>query len=390
VTLVDVLIVVFVVGSIVHGLFLGAVVQLLSVGGFLAGLAAGALVAPTLAGRVDDPATARLLTIVVVFGTATVAAALGRSVGIVLWRALYRLRLSAVDAGAGAVVGGVAALVTGWLVGTMLSTLPHPGVADQIQRSAVLRTLDRALPPAPVVIARVQSLLDERGLPPVFIGIPPPPAERLPPPDEPPVRAAFEQAADATVFVTALGCPALQQGSGFVAAADLIVTNAHVIAGGSTVQVGVGGRNREAVPVLFDPELDIAVLRVAGLGVAPLTLAAGEVERGTIGAAVGHPLGGPLAGEPAVVLRRLDATGRDIYGSGRVVRPVYELQARVRPGNSGGPVVDPSGTVIGVVFSRSAADAGIGYAVTSPPVAARVGAAAARTDPVDLGPCRTP
>lgn len=388
-TLVDVLIVAFVVGSIVHGIWLGAAVQVLSFGGFLLGLLAGAALAPTVADGITDAVTARLVTLLVVFGTASVVASVGRVVGVRAWGALRRLRLASVDAALGALIAGAAALLTSWLLASMLATVPQSGVADQIQRSAVLQALDSSLPPAPVLFARVQGLLEERGLPPVFVGIPPVPAEPLPPAGDPEVRAAFDRAAAATLPVFGLGCGGVQQGSGFVAGPDLVVTNAHVVAGASQVAVGVGGLDRAAIPVLFDPDLDVAVLRVPGLGIEPLPLARTEVARGAVAAAVGYPAGGPLTGDGAVVLRQLDATGRDIYHRSVIDRPVYEIQARIRPGNSGGPLVDPQGTVIGLVFSRSVADPGIGYAVTSPPVAAHVDTALALDQPVPVGACRS-
>ena len=389
-TLVDLAIISFVLASIVHGLWLGAAVQVLSYGGFVGGLLLGSAIAPAIVDRADDPLTVRLLTIVVVFGTAVVVGANGRSVGLRVWRGLRKLRLSAIDAVLGAAVAGASALVLSWLVGNMLATVPRPELAAQIQRSVVLQELDAALPPAPFVVARVQGLLEDRGVPPVFAGLPPAPADRLPAPADPSVRQAFERAAGSVAQITGLGCVGVQQGSGFVAGDGLVVTNAHVVAGVDLIQVGIDGQTFTAVPVVFDPGLDVAVLRVDGLDAPPLPFATEEADRGLQGAALGYPLGGPLTAEPAVVLRRLDASGRDIYHEELVQRPVYEVQARIQPGNSGGPLVDAEGRVIGLVFSRSAAAADVGYAVTAEPVAAHVETARTRTDAVDIGPCRQP
>src|SRR5204863_3533277 len=103
----------------------------------------------------------------------------------------------------------------------------------------------------------------------------------------------------------------------------------------------------------FDPNLDLAVLHVPGLAAPTLPMTSGVVGRGTQGAVLGYPGGGPLSTGPAAVLREETALGRDIYGQGLTTRDIYELQAVVRPGNSGGPVVNTQGTVIGVVFARS-------------------------------------
>jgi S1-C subfamily serine protease len=86
-------------------------------------------------------------------------------------------------------------------------------------------------------------------------------------------------------------------------------------------------------------------------------------------------------------MAEFEAEGRDIYGQGLTVRDVYEIQAIVRPGNSGGPLVQPDGQVVGVVFSRSTTNGDIGYALASPGVLSRVLRAADRSGAVGTGPC---
>jgi S1-C subfamily serine protease len=137
--------------------------------------------------------------------------------------------------------------------------------------------------------------------------------------------------------------------------------------------------------VLFDPKLDIAVLHVSGLPDPPLAMTSASVPRGTDGAVLGYPGGGPLTTGPAVVLREETAVGRDIYGQSLTARDIYELNAQVRPGNSGGPLVSTGGSVIGVVFARSARDPNVGYALTSATVSSRI--ASRGSEPVSTGPC---
>jgi S1-C subfamily serine protease len=139
--------------------------------------------------------------------------------------------------------------------------------------------------------------------------------------------------------------------------------------------------------VVFDPDLDVAVLRVGAAGAEPLGLLSATLDRGETGAVLGYPGGGDLTGGAAAVRRTLIAIGRDIYGEDTVRREVYELQAFVRPGNSGGPFVTPSGQVAGVVFAASTADDGVGYAILSQDVMPRVEQAAGRGAPVSTGPC---
>ncbi|HEX5950158.1 MAG TPA: trypsin-like peptidase domain-containing protein, partial [Actinomycetota bacterium] len=164
--------------------------------------------------------------------------------------------------------------------------------------------------------------------------------------------------------------------------------NAHVVAGVRAPVVsdddGAGG---PATTVLFDPELDLAVLRVgASLG-PPLPLAPSDVERGAVGAVLGYPGGGGLASTAAAVRQPIPALGRDIYGRVDVRRDVYELQVKLEPGNSGGPFVLSDGTVAGMVFAASSVDPEIGYAIRGSEFADEIRLATARTTPVGTGPC---
>jgi S1-C subfamily serine protease len=118
-----------------------------------------------------------------------------------------------------------------------------------------------------------------------------------------------------------------------------------------------------AVPVLFDPDADVAVLRTSGLAGAPLAVAGSDPARGAVGAVLGYPNGGALTAGGAAVRDDYRATGRDIYGGGLTSRQILELQAGVRPGNSGGPFVLADGTVGGMVFARSIDTADLGYAL---------------------------
>jgi len=207
-------------------------------------------------------------------------------------------------------------------------------------------------------------------------------------PSQAQAKRAFEAAADSTVEILGQACGQIQEGTGFVVAPSYVVTNAHVVAGVDrpTIQTR-GGTAQQATTVLFDPDVDLAVLRVQDTPGPVLHLLGAQVDRGAKGAVLGYPGGGDLTGNAAAVRRPISATGRDIYGRGIVDREVYELQARVRPGNSGGPFVLVNGEVAGVVFAASTYQQGVGYAIASTEVTPDLNRALGRTQPVATGAC---
>ena len=172
-----------------------------------------------------------------------------------------------------------------------------------------------------------------------------------------------KHAAQLVVKVTGTGCGGLVTGSGFPIGNGYVVTNAHVVSGTSNHRVetpsGIGLR---AEVVYFDSDRDVALLYVPDYVDAVLDL--GPAERGTQGAVIGYPGGGPEQTQPAVVDGAIEAAGRDIYNQRPVTREIYVIQARVRPGNSGGPLVDLQGRVLGIVFATSASQPDQAYALT--------------------------
>ncbi|HZU71766.1 MAG TPA: MarP family serine protease [Acidimicrobiales bacterium] len=385
--LVDVILIVLVLLSLVRGLRLGAAVQVLSFGGFWIGLLAGAAIAPSVARLVSGPVAKAILSLVVVFGAASVVGGLGRHLGVRVWRVIRRVHLGPADSGVGAVVAVVASLLAAWIVASMLATAPVSRVSSAINGSSILRGIDAILPPAPTVFSRIQKLLDTHGFPQVFAQLAPQSVGAAPLPTDPTLRAAVQSASASTVKVVAEGCGELLEGSGFVVGRDTVVTNAHVIAGTHSITVLDQGGRHFAVPIYFDPNFDLAVLRAGPLFGPPLNILDSTVSNGTQGAVLGYPGGGPFDAEPAAVDQEFEALGRDIYGSGLTRRSVYEVHANIRAGNSGGPLVEPNGTVVGVVFSRSASQPDIGYALTTPPVVSRIQSAERTDTPTGTGSC---
>ncbi|MGH9091078.1 MAG: MarP family serine protease [Acidimicrobiales bacterium] len=383
----DIALVVLVVLAAIHGLRLGALVQVLTFGGFLLGLTLGGLLAVALARPVRSTTTRDVITLLLVLGLAVLLGVAGRILGSWGHLAIRRVHLGTLDGVLGVAVAAVAVLLSAWLVANVLTQGSYSWVSTQIQGSDVLRAIDDVLPPAPGVFAEVRGLLADPSFPSVFAGISPTTAPPVGLPSSSAAGAIAARAAGSTVKVLGQACGYLQEGSGFVVEPGLVVTNAHVVAGERSTQVVVGSGSYQATPVLYDPSFDLAVLRTDAPVGPPLTVDPDDVGRGTQGAVVGYPENGSLSVGPAGVAAALTAEGQDIYDQGTVVRKVYQIDADVQPGNSGGPLVAADGQVVGVVFSRSTVSAHVGYALASPGVLARVREAEGRSTPVGTGAC---
>ncbi len=386
---VDAVIVVVLVLAALRGWRTGGIRQLASYGGVLAGLVVGVLVVPVI----DRHVSATWSPVVAVLVVVVMAAAGGAIGGALGWRLavhVRRLRLGWLDDAIGVAVAVVAMLLVVWLVGTLAASSRSPTVNRGLQDSAILQDLTGALPTVPAVFARIEADLAVRGVPIVFATLPP---QLLPPVAEPggaTVRAVASTAGPSTVKVIGPACGGVIEGSGFVAAPGIVVTNAHVVAGDAAPQVRAGSRRYASTPIGFDPGLDVAILRVPGLGAPALAIDMATVGRGAKAVALGYPGDGPLVAGPASVDGVFLATGLDIYGTRLVSRPVYQLHAVIRPGNSGGPLVAADGgvpRVIGLVFARSAADGAVGYALAMAPVARDLQAAMRHGATVRTGGC---
>ncbi len=366
----------------------GALLQLLTYGGLLLGLLAGALLAPVLAALAVAPSSQAGIAALTLLAGAGIGDAVGWLLGWRLRAAARHTRFRPADAAGGSLVSVAAVLLCTWFVALNLVNGPIPGLAREIRRSAIVRTLGSALPEPPSLMGEVQKLLNRFGFPQVFAGLPPAPAGPVGGPTQAEAQRAFDAARRSTVRIVGQACGEIQEGSGFVVAPSYVLTNAHVVAGVGAPQVQrQNGQSQDAVTVLYDPGIDLAVLRVDRTVGPALPLANGEVPRGAKGAVVGYPGGGHLTGGRAAVRRSIRATGRDIYGRGTVNRDVYELQASVSPGNSGGPFVLVDGRVAGVVFAASTTDPGVSYAIESTNVRPDLALAVARTAGVSTGAC---
>lgn len=388
----DLVAILLVIVGLILGARSGAIPQVGGLVGAVGGGAAAVLLLPFAA----DPLAGVDSTVRpwLVLGGLVAAVGLGESVGAGAGRQLLRGLgtglLSTADRVGGATLGAVQALLIVWLTGGLLSEGPLPRFAEAAGTSTVVRTMSSVLPPPTEFAVELRTWLDASGLPDVFIGFEPVPA----PPVERPGNAAAEAiaagAAASTLKVAAATCGLSSLGTGFVVRSDHVLTNAHVIAGASSTGIRVAtidGRLLDAVPVLFDPDLDIALLHVTSLGLRALPLATTDPGRGTVGAALGYPNGGQLTILAAAVAGRYEAVGRDIYGEDPVRRDILELRAAIERGDSGGPLVLQDGTVGGIIFAEARTNPDVGYALSPTVVGQAILPGFGRDAAVDTGEC---
>lgn len=386
---VDLVILILVITSAIHGFWQGAAVQVFSYAGFILGLVLGAKLGPVAGQLVEGPAVRLLIVVGTLFATASLLGTVGKFLGAkATWAVPKASPLGVLNSAAGLGVAVLVTLLTTWLVGGMLAQVPLGPVTAGLQESTTIRALVERLPPAPSVFSTIQRTLLPSGFPPVFAELEPSIAPEVPVTGNPDLEAIVASARRSVVKVQGPSCNRITSGSGFVAAPNLVVTNAHVVAGVQQPNViDERGTHRSTV-ILFDPDLDLAVLRTSGLAGRPLSIRREVAPRGQQGGALGFPGGGSFTAQPGAVRSYIaDALGRDIYSADLVSRSVYQVDAKVISGNSGGPFVAPGGEVIGVVFASSVVRPEIAYVLFGGDVAERLDRVRGATAAADTGPC---
>jgi S1-C subfamily serine protease len=376
-------------GAVYAGYRYGLMSRALSWLGLSVGVIVGVLFVDDVARelRSSTPSTRLIGSLAFLFLVTVMGQASGIAIGSLLRRHLpARNLLSVADRTAGALAGGFAMFVTIWLLTPALASAPG-WPARAARGSAIVRAVDRYAPSPPNSIETLGRLVDQAPFPGV-LDLHDRPDDVGPPPEGGLSADVGLRVASATVRVEGRACNLIQQGSGWVVDADLVVTNAHVVAGEQdTNVVTLEGRRLDAVIVHFDPDRDLAVLRVPGLDLDPLSRSEGEVD--TDGAVVGYPGGGALQQSPARIAQEIIAEGTDIYRDASTVRHVYVLAAALEPGDSGGPLVDQRGRVVGVAFAVDPGDADTAYALTNEELSDGIDALleGGAASPVGTGPC---
>jgi S1-C subfamily serine protease len=370
----------------------GLLVSATSFLGFFGGAVAGAQLSGPVVDRVGGSNLTRVFAaLVVVLAGALLGQVLFGAIGRALRRRVTWEPAKMVDAVAGAVVSAAAVLLVAWMVATPLATSPFSAVAGQVRQSALVHAVDQTVPPSVrSIYDSLRDAIDRRGLPDVLDPLTPTRSREVAAPDQALAKSPVVGRIEGSVVQIrgiAPSCSRQIDGSGFVFAPGRVMTNAHVLAGVSHPVVTAEGKEYPATPVYDDEETDIAVLSVPGLPQTPLQFAPAPVDSGTDAIIMGYPGGGGLYVGAARVRDRGDISGPDFRQQGTVVRDVYALYGSVRAGNSGGPLFDTQGRVLGVVFASAIDDPTTGYALTYQQVGKAANDGRTANTEVDTGPC---
>lgn len=384
--IVDIVLVLLLVLAAFSGYRQGLVTALLTLIGAVGGAMLGIRLAPLLIDQVPDSAAKIAIAIALMVAGVGLGELLGSWLGSLITRRLRWRPVRAVDRGLGLVGQAIAVLAVAWLIALPLAAAPVPWLSSQIRTSAVLGGVDRVMPPAAQdVSARLRTVFVGPDFPAILAPLAPAPNTPVERPD-PGLghNAAALGARESIVKVRALApaCSQAMEGTGFVIAPGVVVTNAHVVAGASTVRIDTGTGRLATSVMAFDPEVDLAVLAVPDLTAPPLSIATEPAASGDSAVAAGYPLDGPFTLSPMRVRSKIMLTGPDITGEHTVTREVYTLRGQVRPGNSGGPLLAPDGTVLGVIFGAAIDNPNVGFALTADEI--RPVIAASRTGPVPV------
>lgn len=362
--LLDLVLVLIAITAAIGGYRLGFLVRAVSWLGLVAGLLLATTLLPGLLRRLHEASDVSKLLVVVatLLGLSLVGQGLGMTLGSRLHIALPAGPARRIDRVAGAVSGTIGVLVLLWL---MLPTLASaPGwTAEQARNSLIASEVDTYFPNPPDAIEALRRVVGEESFPQVLDALEPAPDLGPAPGETGLSQQVVNAAASATVKVQGIACDRVQEGTGFVVADELVVTNAHVVAGEDATEVVLDdGRVEDAEVVAFDPVRDLAVLRVDGLdrGALPVD----DAEIGEVGGVFGHPGGGDLEISPFQVGDEITAVGKDIYDRQDSRRQVLVLAAELRPGDSGSALVNAQGEVIGVAFAVAPDRSDVAYALT--------------------------
>ncbi|GAB89029.1 MarP family serine protease [Gordonia rhizosphera] len=355
---VDLIVVVIALLAAGSGYRQGAVASALAFLGVILGAIAGILLAPHVISNFSDRTVRLLVGVVLLVGLIIVGEVSGMVLGRAARSGIRSRGVRRVDSVVGSVLQVLAVLVAAWLLAIPLTSVSDSQVSAAVRDSRVLGGVDSVAPQWLRDLPNdFGALLDNSGLPQVIGPFGRTPVANVAPPDETVLQLpVVEQVRPSVVKIdgTAPSCRQALEGSGFVVSPERVMTNAHVVAGTRRLVVSSpGGQELAARVVLFDSDNDIAVLDVPGLDAPALQFADGPANSGDDAIVLGYPEAGPFAATAVRVRDTINLSGPDIYRTGQILREVYTVRGQIRQGNSGGPMVNSDGDVLGVVFGAA-------------------------------------
>jgi S1-C subfamily serine protease len=381
------LMLVFAISGYRQGFLVGA----LSIAGFFSGALIGLQLGPLIANQFADSGIRLAVSLVAIFALAVLGQTLAGWFGTRLRRAIGSGPLQRLDDIGGAVVSVLALLLVAWLIAVPLSVSPFPGLNRAVRNSAILGGVNSLMPEQAKALSEgLKQTLDTNGFPDVFGNLAPTNARDVAAPDRALADSAVVRRSHPSVVKvlgTATSCSRRIEGSGFVYATERVMTNAHVVAGTRRVQVETSRGLLDGRVVVYNPERDLAVIYVPGLGVPVMRFAGEPARSGASAIVLGYPQDGPYNAQSARIRDVGNITGPDIYDENNVTRQIYTIRALVRSGNSGGPLIAPNGRVLGVIFAAAADDRNVGFALTAAEAASTAKSGTQRTTTVRTGNC---
>jgi len=388
--IVDIAIILFFIAALIRGTEMGLVRQICSTIGLFAGLFLGVFIQAKFVHIMHTPTSRAAFVLLVVIASIAIVSSIGEYVGSLLKEHIEQTTVRIVntlDKIIGSCVSGATLLMVVWIGAAIFNNTPTFGLQRQIRSSVIIAELNRSLPPSPNIVARLGRLINPNDFPNVFTGLEPSINTNKPLPSIGDLDTAVQKSRASVIKIEGDGCGGITEGSGFVAADDEVITNAHVVAGVQQPYIIDGAGRHKARVVAFDPDLDMAILRAPNLAGQPLHMDLALAANGTSAAILGYPGGGDFSAKPAIILSAFEATGRNIYNQGATDRQVYSIKGDVIPGNSGGPLVDTKGDVVGVIFAKSTAYDSVGYALTIRKVSDEFSQLKNNTASLDTGSC---
>ncbi len=364
--LIDIIIIIVLIISLIRGYNIGFVRQFFSTVGFVGGLLLGAYLERFTIEFAHTSLERSFIALLTTLGLAFIGVTILEHYAIKIKRKLLIIKINFIDGILGSLMSIITVLLAIWLGVALLNSFSIPQLQIDLNNSKIISYLNHHLPPAPAIIADLGHIIDPNGIPQVFLQGEPTLTKNIPIPNLKNFKPAILADEPSVVKIVGQGCGGIVEGSGFVVQRNLIMTNAHVVAGILHPYITtLSGQTLEAKTVYFNPNFDLALLRVSNLRLKTLTLSSNIFSDGTPGAVLGYPGGGNLTVVGASILNQLMATGQNIYGNNTTTRSIYEIHAKVIPGNSGGPLINQTGQVMGIVFAQSTTYYHIGYALTA-------------------------